>query len=77
MIKVSLGKIKVLVFQLIDKSSVNLVPVYILIFSAIVYIFYAILGFDKADISGSIAYESAAVEYSLVTDILIEVYIII
>ncbi len=77
MINVSLGKIKVLVSQLINKSPVNLVLVYILIFPAIVHVFYGVLRFHKADISGSIAYENAVIEYSLVMDILIEVHIII
>lgn len=77
MIKVRLVKIKVLISQLIDKSPVNLVPVNIMIFPAIVRIFYAVLRFHKVNISGNIAYESAAIKYSLVTDILIEVHIII
>lgn len=77
MSKVSWGKIKVLVFQLINKSPVNLVLVDILIFPAIVYVFYTVLEFHKADIFGSIGYKSVAVEYSLVTDIFIEVHIMI
>ncbi len=73
-----MGKIKVLVSQLIDKSPINLVPVNILIFSAIVSVFYVVSRFYKADISRmNITYKSIAVEYSLVTDIFINIYIII
>lgn len=76
-IKVCLGKIKVLVSQLIDKSLVNLVSINILIFPAIIHVFYAVQRFHKADISGSIAYESTMVKYFLFKDIFIEVHIII
>lgn len=77
MIRVRLGKMKVLVSQLIDKFFINLVLINIFIFSAIVLIFHAIPEFYKADISGNIAYKSTMVKYSFVTDIYIEVHIII
>lgn len=76
-IKVYLIKIKILVFQLIHKFSVDLILVNILIFLALVLDFYIVLVFYKADISRSIAYKNAAIEYSFVTDIFIEVHIII
>lgn len=69
--------IKVLIFQLIDKSPINLVSVKILIFSTIIYVFYTILGFHKVNISDNIAFAKDAVEFFLVTDIFINVYIII
>lgn len=78
MIKVRLGKLNVLVPQLIDKSSVNLTAVKVLILPAMVRIFYTILGFYEADISCDITYKSAIIEYSLIMDgILVEFHIII
>lgn len=76
-IKVHLSKIKVLTFQLINKSLINLVLINILIFLTIVLIFHAVLKFYKAGISSNIAYKSAMIENCLVMDILLEVYIII
>lgn len=77
MIKVYLCKIKVLVTQLINNSLIKSVTVIIIIFLAIVHIFYIILGFYKIDISSNIAYKSARVEYFLVINIFIKVFIII
>lgn len=77
MIRVRLGKSKVFVPQLIDKLPVKLAAVNLLILSAIARVFYAVRGLHKADISCGIAYETAAVEYCLVTNILVEIHVII
>ena len=77
MIFVHLFQLKIALFQLINKPLVYLAAVNILIFSAIGRVFYTIWGHHKAYISYSIAYKTIAVVYFLVTDIFVEVYIIV
>lgn len=77
MIKVYLGKLKVFVPQLIDKSPFNLAVVKILILPAMVQISNAIWSLHKVEVSYNTAYESTAIEYLLITNIFVEVHTII
>ena len=76
-IRVRLDKNKVFIPQLINKLFVNLAAVNILIYLAISQVLYTVWSFYKANISYNIAYEAATVEYLLITNIVVKVYIII
>lgn len=77
MIFVRLLKLKVVLPQLINKSFVHLAAVNILVFLAICRTVYAVWDLHEVYISCSIAYKNTVVVYSLVTDILIEVHIVV
>lgn len=77
MIFVRLLELKIALPQLINKPLVHLAAVNILILPAIGRVFYAVWGLHKAYISCGVAYKTTAVVYSLVTDILVEVHIVV
>lgn len=63
--------------QLINKFPVNLTAVNILVFLVIGQIIYAVWSLYKVYISCNIAYKTIVIIYFLITDILIEVHIVL
>ncbi len=77
MIFVCLLKLKITLCQLINKLLVHLAAVNIFILPTIGWVFYTVWSLHKAYISCSIAYKTTAVVYFLITDILVEVHIVV
>ena len=77
MILVHLLEHKIALLQLINKHPVHLATFNIFIFPAIDRVFYAVWSLHEIYISCGVAYKIIVVIYSLVTNILVEIHIIV